>query len=193
MRGIAMNIIKRRQRIIENLKNKEYRDAFVTEHINTGVPFQIRALRDQREWTQKDLGNHVEMAQETISRIEDPNYGKLTLKTLKRLASAFDVALMVRFVPFSELVEWELHLTPDSLKALEFEKESYFKEKTREEFVELQGRQEQHASPNSTVIYLNSYKQDRVSKAQDILINRIQEQNNDETSIRRSGKISLAL
>jgi transcriptional regulator with XRE-family HTH domain len=130
-----MNIIKRKQKIIEDLKDKEYRDAFVTEHINTGIPFQIRALREQkqRKWTQKDLGNRIGMAQETISRIEDPNYGKLTIKTLKRLASAFDVALMVRFVPFSELVKWELYLTPDSLEVLSFEEESYFTEEKSEE------------------------------------------------------------
>ena len=43
-----MNIIKRRKRIIEDLKDKEYRDAFAVEHIDTGVPFQIRALREQK-------------------------------------------------------------------------------------------------------------------------------------------------
>lgn len=115
----------RKRKIIEKLKDKEYRDAFAVEHIDTGIPFQIRALREQkdREWTQKELGVHTGMAQETISRIEDPNYGKLTLKTLKRLASAFDVALMVRFVPFSKLVDWELSLTPASLEAVSFGKD----------------------------------------------------------------------
>jgi transcriptional regulator with XRE-family HTH domain len=117
-----MNIMKRRQKTIEDLKDKEYRDAFAREHIDTGIPFQIRALRKQqnRKWTQKELAKHAGMAQETISRIEDPNYGKLTLETLKRLASAFDIGLMVRFVPFSELVDWELSLTPASLEAISF-------------------------------------------------------------------------
>jgi transcriptional regulator with XRE-family HTH domain len=120
-----MNIMKRRQRTIEDLKDKEYRDAFAIEHIDTGIPFQIRALRKQkdRKWTQKELAKRARMAQETISRIENPNYGKLTLKTLKRLASVFDVALMVRFVPFSELVGWELSLTPASLEAVDFDKD----------------------------------------------------------------------
>jgi len=173
MRGIPMNIIKRRQKTIEELRNKEYRDAFVAEHINTGVPFQIRALREEkgREWTQKELGVRARMAQETISRIEDPNYGKLTLKTLKRLASAFDVGLMIRFVPFSELVEWELHLTRDSLKALEFEKESYFKEEEKGRFVELQTKQEQ---PSFSLIDISSWKQSREERIQKTSINRKQ-------------------
>lgn len=124
---------EQKRRLIEKLRNKEYRDAFVIEIIDTGVPFQIYALREQRKWTQKELGTYTGMAQETISRLEDPNYSKLTLKTLKRLASAFDVALMVRFVPFSELVELELNLTGGSLEVLSFEKEPYFREKRDDE------------------------------------------------------------
>lgn len=154
-----MNIIKRLEKIIKDLQDKEYRDAFAIEHIDTGVPFQIRALREQREWTQTDLSKRTGMAQETISRIEDPNYGKLTLKTLKRLASAFDVALMVRFVPFSELVEWELHLAEDSLKALGFEEESYFKEIPGKELGKLLMKPEQYKPNYSQVISLDVWKQ----------------------------------
>jgi transcriptional regulator with XRE-family HTH domain len=188
-----------KKRLIEKLKNKEYREAFAIEAIDTGVPFQIHALREQREWTQKELGDHANMAQETISRLEDPNYGKLTLKTLKRLASAFHVALMVRFIPFSELVEWELHLTADSLKALEFEKESYFQEEAREEFVEPQTKQEQPSFPSSVLIYLDSWKQRRQAGTPKTSINKIQrkeypqEQNNYEAAIGQSGKVNLVL
>ena len=48
----------------------------------------------------KYLGKH----QETISQWENPDYGRHSLSTLKNLASIFDVALMVRFTSFSELV-----------------------------------------------------------------------------------------
>lgn len=123
-----MNIFKRKNKLISKLKNKEYRDAFLAELITTGIPFQIRALREQRNLTQKQLGDQADMAQETISRLEDPNYGKLNLKTLKRLASAFDIGLVVRFAPFSELVSWEINLSPESLEVLSFEQESYFQD-----------------------------------------------------------------
>jgi hypothetical protein len=66
------------------------------------------------------------MHQERISQIEDPNYGKLSLSTLKRIASAFDVGLVVRFVPFSELAEWELSLSSESLKVSSFNEDKYF-------------------------------------------------------------------
>ncbi len=123
-----MNIFKRKQKLLEELEDKEYREAFVNEHIDTGIPFQLHALREHKDWTQKELGEKSGMAQESISRSEDPNYGKFTLKTLKRLASAFDVALIVRFAPISELVEYELNLNPQSLHALSYEDDSYFKE-----------------------------------------------------------------
>jgi len=44
------------------------------------------------------------------------------------LASAFDVGLVVRFVLFSELVSWEINLSPESLEVLSFEQESYFQD-----------------------------------------------------------------
>ncbi len=127
---------RRKKELISELKDKEYRDAFVSEHIDTGIPFQILALRNQRGWSQIKLGENVDkdkpMKQEQISRLEDPNYSKFSLSTLKRLASAFQVGLMVRFVPISDLVEWELGLTSDSLKAVSFDEDDYFEEKPEE-------------------------------------------------------------
>jgi len=69
------------------------------------------------------------MKQERISLCENPNYGKFSLQTLKQLAATFDVALIVRLAPFSEVVEWELSLSPESLEVENFDKEEYFKEK----------------------------------------------------------------
>ena len=117
------------ERLIAELKNKEYRDAFVSEHIDTGIPFQVRALREQRGLTQKELAERAGMKQERISAIENPNYkNAFTLSTLKRLASAFDIALIVRFAPISQLVDWELKLSPESLQAVSFNEDPYFRE-----------------------------------------------------------------
>jgi transcriptional regulator with XRE-family HTH domain len=62
-------------------------------------------MRKDREWSQSDLAEVAKTSRTVITRIEDPNYGKLTLKTLFAIASAFDVALLVKFVPFSRLVK----------------------------------------------------------------------------------------
>ena len=151
---------KRKKRLLEDLKDKRQRDAFVSAHINTGIPFQIRALRDQRRWSQKELGEYTlkKMTQEVISRLEDPNYSKFTLTTLKRLASAFDVALMVRFVPFSELVEWEMNLSPESLEVLSFNQESYFTKQCEDIFSSAVAEQNPSiTTPEYTIVDLSKY------------------------------------
>jgi len=64
------------------------------------VPFQLRAIRERRGWTQEKLAEKIGTTQNTISRLENPKTSKPTIKTLLRLANAFDVGLLVRFVPF---------------------------------------------------------------------------------------------
>lgn len=64
-------------------------------------------MRRQRDWTQEELAKQAEMKPTQITRVENPDYGSHTLTTLRRIAAVFDVALVVRFVPFSELLEWD--------------------------------------------------------------------------------------
>jgi len=99
-----MSVTSKAKLIAKLLRNKEYRDAYVEEKITTSLPFQIRALREQRDWSQAELGNHANMRQNAISRLEDAETGTPSLNTLLRLAHAFDLALLVKFVPFSRLV-----------------------------------------------------------------------------------------
>lgn len=99
------------------LGSKEYRDAYVLEHIKNGVAFQIRTLREDRGWTQGKLGELARKPRNVISRLEDPNYGKFTLATLLEIASAFDVGLLVKFVPLSRLTREYDDVSPEALTA----------------------------------------------------------------------------
>jgi transcriptional regulator with XRE-family HTH domain len=63
-------------------------------------------MRDDEGWSQQQLAEKVGTNQNAISRLENPFYGKPTITTLKRIAAAFDVALVLRFVPFSQLIAW---------------------------------------------------------------------------------------
>lgn len=113
-------ISARREQIVASLGDKEYRGIFNEEEINNALPFQIRAMREARDWSQRELAGRTGMTQEGISRLENPDYGRFSLTTLKRLASAFDVALIVRFAPFSELVDWAANLSPEDLAVPDF-------------------------------------------------------------------------
>lgn len=55
--------------------------------------------------SQEQAVEKLGMNQNAISRLENPYYGKATLTTLKRIASAHDVGLLVEFVPFSRLID----------------------------------------------------------------------------------------
>ena len=54
------------------------------------------------------------MLQPRICAMEQAGYGDFTLNTLKKLASAFDVGLLVRFAAFGELVNWVDNFSPDT-------------------------------------------------------------------------------
>jgi transcriptional regulator with XRE-family HTH domain len=97
------------------LRNPEYRKAFVVAHINIGIPFQIRALMKSggRNWTQDELARRTGMLQPRISAMLKPGKTRPNIETLRRIAEAFDCGLMVRFVPFRELVKWSEQFDPD--------------------------------------------------------------------------------
>ena len=145
-----------RSQIIASLADKGYRDLLVQESITQGIAFQIRANRSMRGWTQGELGVRARKAQSEISRYEDPDYESYTLKTLTSLASAFDVALSVRFVPFSEVVDDMTHERLKPLTTVSFsEDQALVRRKTPE--LGLQRKLDLTSEPQSTITYIADY------------------------------------
>lgn len=108
--------------IINRLKKKEFRDAFVRSHLTHGLAHQIRELRIQRGWTQKELAEKLELkGQSAVARMEDPSYGKLSIATLIKLSSVFDVALSVRFQSYGNFLIEREDISPAALSAESFE------------------------------------------------------------------------
>ncbi|HEY1801145.1 MAG TPA: XRE family transcriptional regulator, partial [Terriglobales bacterium] len=92
--------------LLEKLTDTTYRDAFISEEIDIGLPMQIRAMREKRGWKQQYVAEKMETKQPRFSLMEKPGYGNFSLNTLKRLASIFNVGLIVSFVPYSEMIEF---------------------------------------------------------------------------------------
>jgi transcriptional regulator with XRE-family HTH domain len=118
--------------LVHELQDKATRDAFVSSQMSIPLAFQILALREQRGMTQKQLAEKADMLQPRIAAMERPSGSEPNLRTLKRLASAFDVALVVRFVPFSKLVEWAETFSPDTFIVPSFNDDPGFHEEVVE-------------------------------------------------------------
>jgi transcriptional regulator with XRE-family HTH domain len=104
-RAESAGTISARQQLLQSFRDPEYRHAFVNERLRASVALQIRALRQARVMTQKELGDAIGMAQTWVSKLENPDYGKMTVATLLRLAEAFDTDLEIKFRPFSKALD----------------------------------------------------------------------------------------
>tara|TARA_E500000305_G_C4013379_1_gene234075 strand:+ start:666 stop:1220 length:555 start_codon:yes stop_codon:yes gene_type:complete len=109
-----------REKLWNKMRGKDYRHAFSATHLSTNTAAQIQTMREYRGWTQKELADSAGMSQPRISKLEDPSYETASLSTLKRVAEAFDTALIVRFVGFSELVDWVTDISPSKMNAPSF-------------------------------------------------------------------------
>lgn len=103
------------------LESKRARDAFVEAELINGIASQIRVLRQQRGWSQKDLAEKLGTSQGGISRLEDPSYGRFSIKTLLDLGCIFDVSIVARFLPFSQAVPVTWDTRKEALEAESFD------------------------------------------------------------------------
>lgn len=111
-------------------KSRDARRRLVESNLAKGIAYQIRATREKRQKTQSALADEIGMSQNNLSRLESPEYGKHTISSLRRIADALDVALVVRFVPFTQYVAWlsgtqflDEGLRPEALAVPSFEDE----------------------------------------------------------------------
>jgi len=116
---IQTNEIERKRlknEVIEDFTDKEYAHAFINSFLNTYIATQIKVLRQERGWTQKDLANKTDMKQPRISVMENVYYDNWSISTLNKLAEAFDVTLNVSFETFSDRIDDIFRLNHESLK-----------------------------------------------------------------------------
>ncbi|KAF3978442.1 MAG: helix-turn-helix transcriptional regulator [Methylococcales symbiont of Iophon sp. n. MRB-2018] len=87
--------------LVTEFDDKEYAHAYMEEFSNMGIAAQIKVLREQRGWTQKELADASGMKQERICALEDIDYDAWTIKTLRKFSKAFDLTVKLSFESFS--------------------------------------------------------------------------------------------
>ncbi len=90
---------------IERLGSKAYRDAYLEAQVHSWISHQFRALRKSMGLTQKEMAEKIGKPQSVISRLENDEYGKVSVQTLLDVAQAVDVALLVQFVSYPDFLE----------------------------------------------------------------------------------------
>jgi transcriptional regulator with XRE-family HTH domain len=121
--------LQSKQGLHKKLSNEKYRDAFVASRIAQTIAFQLRVLRERNGLSQAELAQKLRTSQNAISRIENPAYGKPSITTLRKIASFFNVGLVVRFAPLSEIADWSTNLTEKSVDVPDFEHDTGFIER----------------------------------------------------------------
>jgi transcriptional regulator with XRE-family HTH domain len=119
--------VNERSKMISKLINsRDTRESYVRSKLSVLLPAQIRSLRLRREMKQAVLGTEAEMKQGRISSLERIGEASFSIETLIRLASAFRVGLIVKFVPMSEMLAWENSFMPDEFDVVPVEKDEAF-------------------------------------------------------------------
>lgn len=119
------------ERLKHDFRDLEYRHGYVEAELAARLAAQIRRLREDRGWTQKELAERAGTKQSAISKLEDPGYGRYSLSLLFQLAKAFDIALDVGFVAFSAAAAKAVS-GPDQLSVQSFDQDAVFDQKARE-------------------------------------------------------------
>jgi transcriptional regulator with XRE-family HTH domain len=101
--------------LAKEFADKDYAHGYVNEFGNVLIASQIKALREERGWSQERLAAEAGMAQERICKLENVDYDSWTLATLRKLAAAFDVTVGMKFEPFSQAILGIVNLTPEKL------------------------------------------------------------------------------
>lgn len=107
--------------LVRELTDKEFRHEYMMDQVRSYIAFQIRALREQRRWNQTDLANASGKTQSVISRVEDPDYGKLSLQTCLDIAVAYDLPLLVQFADWDDWLARMSNMSPSALRKRSFD------------------------------------------------------------------------
>jgi transcriptional regulator with XRE-family HTH domain len=118
-----------RNGLANELKDPEARRDYADEFLNSYIALQIKTLRQQRGWSQAELAHRAGMKQSRISAMEQADYSGWSLRTLQRLAAAFDLAFVAGFESFGRMLDSMTSISRSALERPSFDEDPAFREK----------------------------------------------------------------
>ena len=120
-------MLERSARISKLTSDRHSRESYIKAKLGVLVPSQIRALRLKSSTPhQKDLAKAAGTHQSRVSKIEQPGEANLTIEKLAWIASVHKVGLIVKFVPFSEMLQWENRFSQDAFNVTPIDQDTAF-------------------------------------------------------------------
>ena len=103
-------------------ESRDYRASYIASRVRLAVASQIRVLRAQFSGTQAEFANEIGKPQSVISRLENPDYGQMSVQTLLDIAEPLDIALVVKFVTYDRFFTLldDDQISPDALRVEPF-------------------------------------------------------------------------
>jgi len=91
--------------LVEGLtgKSQQMADLVEQEQANLDIARKIYELRSKAKLSQTELARKVGTTQSVISRLEDADYDGHSLEMLRRIASALEKRVEIRFLPGRKL------------------------------------------------------------------------------------------
>lgn len=94
-----MKSIRRfRDRLQEDLQDKNFKTAFNEEDVFARLAVEIAKVREAQGISQRELAERLHTTQQTVSRLENPRNRSFSLTTLIKLARVFHKSLEIHLV-----------------------------------------------------------------------------------------------
>ena len=116
-----------RERLLSSFRNKKYRHSYIDTFTDAYIATQIKVLREQRTLDQTQLAKLAGIHQSQVSVFEDVDHSSWTVKTLKKIAKALDLVLVVRFESFGKVLPDIGRLDRASLQRDSFDDDEVFR------------------------------------------------------------------
>jgi len=110
------------RKLADELKDKVFRHVYAVTRVGQRIAHRIKAIREGQDLTQGAFGERMGKKQSVVTRLEDPDYGKFSLRSLHEAAAALDVVLWVDFISFDEF-QRRLRTEPHDAPVLSYEAE----------------------------------------------------------------------